>query len=332
MSQTTQQGNTRLQLIIVAVGTLLMLGKFYAYFITQSNAVLTDALESIVNVLAGGITLYGLILTAKPKDDNHPYGHGKVEFIAAGVEGGMIAIAGLLIIVKSIYNLIVPHEISDLDIGLMVVTSAGLLNFIMGIIAVQRGKRIDSLPLQASGRHLMSDGWSTLGLIIGLALILYTGWWWLDSVVAIIFGCIILITGYKILRPSLAGIMDEADYNVLEKVIRILEKHRQPNWVDIHNMRVIKYGNTLHIDCHITLPWYFNVREAHHEIDQIDALINQEVQASVEFFIHTDPCLPTSCPLCQKADCPVRQAAYTQAIPWTLENVLQNQKHTLNDE
>lgn len=329
MNRGEQQQNIRVQLIIVSVGLLLMAGKFVAYFLTHSNAILTDALESIVNVVAGGFSLYGLILTAKPKDENHPYGHGKIEFISSSIEGGLIAGAGLMIIMKSIYNLIEPHPISNLDLGLYITAGAGIINFLMGYLTNQRGKRIGSLPLQASGKHLMSDGWSTLGLIIGLALIILTGWWWLDSVVALVFGGIILYTGYKIVRPSIAGIMDEADYEVLEKIAEILETNRQPNWVDVHNMRVIKYGSTLHIDCHVTLPWYFNVRRAHDEIEAIDKLINQNVKASVEFFIHVDPCLPASCSICQKADCEVRQAPYQEKIPWTLNNVLRNEKHTI---
>lgn len=329
MKKAEQQQNIRVQLIIVSVGLLLLVGKFIAYFITHSNAILTDALESIVNVVAGAFSLYGLILTAKPKDENHPYGHGKIEFISASIEGALISAAGLLIISKSIYNLFVPHPISDLDIGLYITAGAGAVNFLMGYLTAQRGKRLDSLPLQASGKHLMSDGWSTLGLLIGLGLIILTEWWWLDSAVAIFFGGIILYTGYRIIRPSVAGIMDEADYEVLEKMASILEKNRKPDWIDVHNMRVIKYGATLHIDCHVTLPWYYEVRKAHDEIEEIDRLINQNVRARVEFFIHVDPCLPKSCPLCQKMDCAVRQAPFQALIPWSLETIMQNKKHTL---
>lgn len=329
MNRQVQQQNKRLQLFIVLIGIVLMIGKFAAYFITHSNAILTDALESIVNVVAGTISLYGLALTAQPKDANHPYGHGKVEFIAASIEGGLIAGAGLMIIVKSLYNLIVPTPVTHIMIGLYITAGAGLVNFILGIIAQRRGKAIGSLPLQASGKHLMSDGWSTAGLIIGLLLIYFTGWWWLDSAVALLFGGIILYTGYTIIRPSLAGIMDEADYSILENVAQILEQYRKPEWIDVHNLRVIKYGSTLHIDCHVTLPWYYTVQQSHDEMEAIDQLINQHVTASVEFFIHVDPCLPASCSLCCKEDCPERKAPFEKAIPWTLTNVMQNKKHRL---
>lgn len=329
MDALTQRKNISIQTILVTVGSILMVSKFAAYFITHSNAILTDAMESIVNVVAGGFTLYGLYLTAKPRDENHPYGHGKIEFISSGIEGGLIAGAGLMILFKSIYNLIEPHEIHELDVGLYIVGIAGIINFGMGALTARRGKKIGSLPLEATGKHLMSDGWSTLGLIIGIGLIIITGWMWLDSAVAILFGLLILYTGVRILRPSIAGIMDEADYRVIEQIAQILEANRRPAWIDVHNMRVIKYGPTLHIDCHVTIPWYYSTREAHNEIEALDQLINKSVTADVEFFIHVDPCLPDSCPLCTIADCKVRQHPFQKTIPWTLKNVLQNQKHQL---
>ena len=205
---------------------------------------------------------------------------------------------------------------------------AGAIIWSMGAIAARRGKKIGSLPLEATGKHLMSDGWSTLGLLIGIGLILITNWMWLDSVVAILFGLIILYT-IRILRPSIAGIMDEADYQVIEQIANILEANRRPAWIDVHNMRVIKYGSTLHIDSHVTVPWYYTTREAHDEIEAIDQLINESITTDVEFFIHVDPCLPDSCPLCTIADCKVRQHPFQKTIPWTLQNVLQNQKHQL---
>lgn len=329
MDARTQKLNFRIQLILVTVGLVLMAGKFIAYFITHSNAILTDAMESIVNVVAGGFTLYGLYLTAKPRDENHPYGHGKIEFISSGIEGGLIAGAGLMILFKSIYNLIEPHEIHQLDVGLYITAIAGAINFGMGAFAARRGKNIGSLPLEATGKHLMSDGWSTLGLLVGIGLILFTGWLWLDSVVAILFGLLILYTGIKILRPSIAGIMDEADYEVLEQIANILEENRRPAWIDVHNMRVIKYGSTLHIDCHVTIPWYYTTRGAHDEIEAIDELINKRITSRVEFFIHVDPCLPNSCPICTIENCEVREHAFQEKIPWTLKNVLRNEKHQL---
>jgi cation diffusion facilitator family transporter len=325
-----QRENLRFQTVILLVGLVLMAVKFTAWAITQSNAILTDALESIVNVSAGAFTLYGLWLTTKPSDANHPYGHGKIEFIAASIEGTLISLAGLIIIGKSTYNLIIPHEIHKLDIGLYLTAGAGLMNFALGYGAARLGKRNKSLPLQASGKHLMSDGWTTVGLIIGLSLIIITGQVWLDSVVAIIFGGVILVMGVRILRPSIAGIMDEADTEVLDNIIQVLEENRKPEWIDIHNMRVIKFGTRLHVDCHVTMPYYFEVKQAHDEVDAIEAVINRHNGEGVEFFIHVDPCRPEACPLCQMPECPVRQKPFTARVPWRLNNVAENQRHRLD--
>ncbi len=324
--------NVRVQSFILGIGLLVLLAKFIAYFITHSNAVLTDAVESIVNVVAGALGLYSLILSAKPSDSNHPYGHGKAEFISAAVEGAMIFIAGGIIIVKSIYNLVYPVELHSLDIGLYIVIAGGVINYLMGYYAARTGRKNDSAALTASGEHLKSDAYSTLGLIVGLGLIILTGFIWLDSLIAILFGLIIIVTGIRILRTSLSGIMDEADIKVLEKIIGILNAHRQEEWIDIHNMRVIKYGHQLHIDCHVTLPWYYDVRKAHDEIEEIDRLINRNVGKRVEFFIHVDPCTDDSCPHCLIKDCPVRAHKFVRKIEWNLEMVMANQQHNLEKD
>jgi cation diffusion facilitator family transporter len=323
--------NIRVQIVVLSVGLLILVAKFMAYFITNSNAILTDAAESIINVVAGALGLYSLILSAKPKDRNHPYGHGKIEFISASIEGFLIAAAGITIIVKSIYNLIYPIDIQSMDIGLYITIGGGILNFLMGFVTVKVGPRNQSMALKASGEHLKSDAYSTAGLIIGLILIIATGYVWLDSVVAIIFGAVILFAGYRIIRSSIGGIMDEADYDLHRKIIRIMDENRRQPWVDVHNMRVIKYGSQLHVDCHVTLPWYYNVDQAHDEIDMIDEMINKHVPNNVEFFIHVDPCIPSCCPHCIKEDCEVRQHPFEKRIPWSLSTAMQPEKHNLRD-
>lgn len=323
---------TRVQALTVIIGFILLGGKFIAYFLTNSNAVLTDALESIVNVVAGIFTLYSLVLSAKPKDKNHPYGHGKIEFIAASIEGVLISIAGILIIGKSIYNLFEPVVIQQLDIGLYIIIAAGAINFILGQTLINTGKRNQSLPLIASGNHLKSDAYSTIGLVIGLILLLIVAEAWLDNAIAICFGAFILYTGIKILKPSIAGIMDEADYKVIERLIAILNENRKEEWVDIHNLRVIKYGKYIHVDCHVTLPWYWNVKRAHLEIDRIEEIINLHSKNLVEVFIHTDYCMEYSCQHCFLKDCKERIHAFEEKIEWKLEIVMKNKKHQLDSQ
>ncbi len=181
----------------------------------------------------------------------------------------------------------------------------------------------------ASGKHLQSDTWSTVGIIIGLVLILLTHINWIDSAVAMIFSFIIIFTGYKIVRSSVAGIMDEADAELLNKLVLMLNQHRRENWIDLHNLRIIKYGGTIHLDCHLTVPWYLNVHEAHKEIDELSGLVKKEYGESVELFVHSDGCLDFSCSICTKTDCQVRKHPFEMKIAWTMKNISSNKKHQL---
>lgn len=306
---------------------VLLIAKFTAYYLTNSVAILTDALESIVNVVAAFIGLYSLYVSAKPRDKDHPYGHGKAEFISAAIEGTLILSAGGLIIYSGINSLVDPVTITKLDTGIYLVAAAGIINWLLGAIALRQGRKNNSLALVASGRHLQTDTYSTLGILAGLLLIQYTGYVWIDGVVAIIFGLFIIYTGYRITRTSLAGIMDEADMILLQKMIAILDESRKENWVDLHNLRVIKYGNVLHVDCHLTVPWYFNVNQAHYEIDELAKQIRSNFGESLELFVHSDGCQYFQCPICIKSDCPVRQHPFKARIPWTMDNTLENEKH-----
>jgi cation diffusion facilitator family transporter len=256
------------QAIVLIAGIILMGVKFVAWWITNSNAILTDALESIINIVAGGFALYSLILSAKPQDENHPYGHGKVEFLATGFEGSLVILAGIAMIVKGGYNLFNPQEIASLDLGMIIVAVAGFINYGMGGWLERQGKKHHSYVLQADGKHLKTDGWSSAGLLVGLGLVYLTGIVWIDNLTAIVFGFIILYAGYRLTRTSIAGIMDEADTHLISDLITHLDQNRSPNWIDIHNFRIIKYGGTLHIDCHMTVPWFFDVREAHQEVEK----------------------------------------------------------------
>ena len=306
---------------------VLFLVKVLAYFITHSVAILTDALEGTVNVVAGLIGLYSLYIAAKPRDENHPYGHGKAEFLSAAVEGTLISIAGIVIIFESVRGLIHPKPIEKLDYGIILVAITAVVNYIVGYIGIRRGRKNNSLALIASGKHLQTDTYTTLGIIAGLLLIYFTGITWLDSLVAILFALFIMFTGYRIVRSSIAGIMDEADLEVISSLVTLMNKKRVSNWVDFHNLRVIKYGGHLHLDGHLTVPWYFNVHEAHEEIDRFGDMVRAHFPSTVEMFIHSDGCLYFQCSICSKENCPVRKEAFEGRIEWTIENVWSNEKH-----
>ncbi len=321
------QQNFQIQLIVAILSVVLFIVKIAAYYFTHSLAILSDALESIVNMVAGFIGLYALYVAAKPKDNDHPYGHGKAEFISAGVEGALIVVAGLVIIYQTIETFFIPSHVQRLDTGLWLVGATAVINYIAGFACIKMGKKNNSLALISSGKHLQVDTYSTAAIIIGLLLMLFTNILWLDKAIALLSSAIILYNGYKIIRASLAGIMDEADTALLQKLIVLLNANRKPNWIDLHNLRVIKYGSLLHVDCHLTVPWFLNVHEAHTEIDALTKLIATNFSDRIEFFVHTDGCLDFSCSICIKQDCTKRQNPLQHKVEWTLKNVLSNEKH-----
>lgn len=325
----SEQQNLNVQKWVAAVSVILLTVKFIAYYSTHSVSILTDALESIVNVAAGLIGLYSLYIAAKPRDMDHPYGHGKAEFISAAIEGTMIGSAGAIILYKGVQHLISPVELQKIDFGMLLVSITAAINFIVGFFCLRTGKKNNSAALVASGKHLQTDTWSTVGIIAGLVLLYFTGYNWIDSAVACLFGVLIIFTGYRIIRSSVAGIMDEADEKLLGRMVEILNANRRENWVDLHNLRVIKYGSVLHVDCHLTVPWYLNVHEAHGEIDALAELIRREFGESLELFVHSDGCLPFSCRICNKVDCKERKNNFEKQISWTLENISKNKKHEL---
>ena len=319
--------NFRVQLFITILSVMLFVVKMAAYYFTHSLVILTDALESIANIVAGFIGLYALFVAAKPKDFDHPYGHGKAEFISAAVEGTLILAAGLLIIYQTVLSFFIPIQIHSLDKGLWLIAITAVINFIAGAACLQIGKKNNSMALKASGKHLQIDTLSTLAVIVGLVIMLFTKLYWIDKALALVISMIVLYNGYKIIRTSLAGIMDEADIKLLKEIIKVLNENRRENWIDLHNLRVIKYGSLLHIDCHLTIPWYFNIHQAHDEIDALTNLIKEKFGNGIELFVHTDGCLNYSCSICFKENCDKRQRPFQKKIEWKLENVVSNKKH-----
>ncbi|GAB5408129.1 MAG: cation diffusion facilitator family transporter [Balneolaceae bacterium] len=303
--------------------------KVVAWYLTQSVAILTDALESIVNVLSGGIGLISLTIAARPRDHNHPYGHGKIEFISAGIEGTLVTLAGLFIIYEAGMSFLSPPELKQLNWGIAIISFSAVVNYGFGTWAYKTGKRNNSLALMASGKHLQTDTYTTLGIIIGLFLISFTDEIWLDGAVAILFALLIIKMGVKILRQAIAGIMDESDQQLLKEMVSYLQENRQINWVDLHNLRIVKYGSVLHIDCHLTLPWYFNIKQGHDETDKLDELISNRFGSRIELNIHTDYCHDFSCQICDIKECKVRGAAFKKEVKWTVENVVSRDKHRL---
>lgn len=318
-------------LLSLITAIALMIIKFIAYFITHSNAIFTDALESIVNVIASSFAFYSIYLSSLPKDKNHPYGHGKVEFFSVFLEGGLIFLAALFIIGKAIYNFFFPIEIDNLLEGLVLVAVTAVINFLLGRYLVLKSKKLNSLTLMADGKHLLTDALSTLGLIVGLLLVYSTGFVLIDTILSLVLGVFILYQGYKLLRQSVGGLMDESDVQLVKDVVEVLKQERKDEWIDIHNLRLQRYGTDLHLDCHITLPNYFDLNRVHEEVSQIDRLVNERVQLKTEFFIHADPCLPQCCHYCSVKNCPIRSSEKTVDMNWDVGLLTRNLKHFEKD-
>lgn len=320
----------QMQQILVTVSVVLFVIKILAWIMTGSVSILTDALESTVNVVAGFIGLYSIILSSKPKDKEHPYGHGKVEFLSSAIEGILISIAGIIIIYEAINNLWHPHELKKLDYGLILIAITAAVNYLVGHICVKKGRIENSPILVASGSHLKSDTYSTIGLLVGIVLMMITKYVWIDSVAAMVFALIILFTGYKIIRMAVSGIMDESDAELIDEIVALLNRERQVDWIDVHNMRVINYAGFYHIDCHLTVPYFINVNEAHEILDSLTAMFKVHFDDKVEFFIHIDGCIPElQCGICNQLNCRVRQLPFERYVQWTHDNILSNQKHTI---
>ena len=311
----------KVQRVIVGCSVVLMAGKFAAFYLTNSVGILTDAMESIVNVVAGFISLYSLYQAALPKDAKHPFGRGKIELISASIEGILITIAGAFIIYEGVDRLFKPATIGKIDIGIIIIAAAGLVNYLLGWYSIRMGNKYDSIALVAGGKHLRSDTYSTIGLVVGLILLHVTSIQWIDGAMALVFGSIIIATGFGILRKTTANLMDEADKTYLEKMLHVVSEVRNPDWIDIHNLKMIKYGSYFYIDCDLTIPWYYTVEEGHGISDEFEKVVYDHFSERITLSAHLDPCGEKHCDHCQVNDCPYRKGKFRAPLEYTLEEL-----------
>lgn len=319
IARNNQDIKLKVQKSIAIFSTVIFISKLIAYFLTNSVAILTDALESTVNVMTGFVTLYSIYFSLKPKDEDHPFGHGKVELLSASLEGFLILLAGIIIIFEAVKRLFVPIEIQDLNTGIIIIAVAGILNFLAGWYSIKIGKKNNSIALIAGGKHLKSDTYSTIGLVAGLLLLYFTKITWLDSVIALIFGIIIIITGINILKETSSNLMDKADFEEIEHFRKIIEENRSDKWIDIHNFKLVKYGNTYHIDCDLVLPWDTLLDEAHSEGEKLKKVLSDNSDKDIIFNLHIDECFKKYCKYCQKENCNERNEDFQEELKLTIE-------------
>ncbi|MDM8525763.1 cation diffusion facilitator family transporter [Desulfococcaceae bacterium HSG8] len=314
---------SRLKAIILSlvVSIILMAAKFYAYRITDSSAVLSDALESIINVVASGFALGSIIFAAMPPDESHPYGHGKIEYFSAGFEGAIIMLAALGIFKIGWSHILHPPEITEIESGFLILLGVAVVNLLLGILLIRVGKKTRSLTLIADGKHVMTDVWVTAGVLGGLFLVRLTGWYWLDGTVACLVGLNILVTGAILIRQSFEGLMNASEPGLLDEISELLSKHRREIWIDIHQLRAWRSGNLIHIDFHLILPSDFTLEQAHREGKDVENLIDTHFQGYTSVLIHLDPCTDPDCPVCSRHRCELRRAEQGKQVPWKRETL-----------
>ncbi len=316
--------------IVLLLSVLIMLVKFVAYYLTKSNALLSDALESFINIATSSFTLYSIYYSAKTKDHDHPYGHGKIEYLAVGFEGALILGTGVYILYEAFNHFIHPEPLQNVDLGIIITASTGLFMYFIGSFLKKKGRELDSITLVADGEHFHLDTITSIALIIGLVLYHLTMLPWIDPLLAVLLAVHIMMSGYKLTKESIDRLLDKADFQTIENIVNSLNKNRNENWIDIHNLRMQRFGNTIHIDCHLTLPFYFALDKVHSEIKNLEEKLNNDFEKEVELFVHTDPCNEEfPCKICNVGDCAFRKHEYQKQIDWNIKILMTNKKHQL---
>ena len=319
------EGRARLRAVVIslAVSVVLLAAKYQAYRLTGSTAILSDALESIVNVVAAVFAIGALIFAGRPADRNHPYGHGKMEFLSAAFEGGLIAFAALVILYEVVQSLIHGVELRSLDLGLAIVLGAGLVNLTLGYYLIRAGRRYDSLTLTADGRHVLADVYTSAGIVVGLLLVRITGLTVLDPVVAAVVALNLMWTGVRLIRQAAAGLLDEEDPALLDRLLNVLQPHLSQGVIRVHHLRAISAGRFHHVDAHLVVPEFWSVERSHELAEDLGERVMKELSVEGEMTLHTDPCHRIYCRMCDLDDCPIRREAFTGRPRLTLEEAVQ---------
>jgi cation diffusion facilitator family transporter len=313
----------RAGLISLTVSLLMLAAKYQAYRMTRSTAVLSDALESIVNVVAAVFALGGLVFAGRPADRNHPYGHGKIEFFSAAFEGGLIAFASVVIVYEVVMILLAGAELRQISTGVLIVFATGLVNLVLGWYLVRTGRRYNSLTLVADGKHVIADFWTSVGVVVGLLLVQVTGLAWLDPLVALLVALSLMWTGFKLVRHAAGGLLDEEDPILLSRVLNALQAYVGHGVIRVHHLRAIRSGRFHHVEAHLVVPEFWSVDKAHGVSEDVAARVIQDLGVEGEMVFHTDPCHRIYCATCDLEDCPIRREPFLGVTPLTLEEAVQ---------
>ena len=310
--------------ILSLVVSLILLGaKYQAYRMTGSTAILSDALETIVNVVAALFAIGGLVFAGRPADRNHPYGHGKIEFFSAAFEGGLIAFAAVVIVYEVGRSLLAGPEVHQLGMGGLIILFTGLVNLVLGWYLVRTGRRYRSLTLVADGQHVLADFLTSSGIVVGLGLVYLTGIAWLDPVIALVVALSLMWTGFRLVRYAAGGLLDEEDSALLSRVLSGLQAYVGRGVIRVHHLRAIRSGRFHHVEAHLVVPEFWSVDRAHEVAEDVAARVIQDLGVEGEMVFHTDPCHRIYCAVCDLEDCPIRREPFRKVTPLTLEEAVQ---------
>jgi len=273
----------------LGIGLVMLLGKSYAYHTTNSAAILSDAAESVVHVAAVGFAYFSLWLSMRPADPGHPYGHDRVSFFSAGVEGMLIVVAAVYIIYEAVERWILGLHLRNLGTGAALVAGAALVNLALGLFLVRQGKRHRSLILVANGKHVLTDSWTSLGVIVGVLLVLWTGWLPFDPILAILVAVNILWSGARLVRESIGGLMDESNPDVHRRLVALLDEQTGRRGLLYHELRHRNSGVGVWLDLHLLFPADTTIEVAHRQATEIEAAIEHSLPGPVTITTHLEP-------------------------------------------
>ncbi len=314
-----QNVRIRIALLSIVAGVCVLGLKYLSFVLSGSVALKSDAIESVVNVVAAVFALGAVIFAGKPADKEHPYGHGKIEHFSAAFEGGLISLAAVFILLEAVKGLIYGVELKNLGTGLLVNLVAGALNGLLGWFLLTQGRKTRSKALEADGHHILSDFWTTVGIAGGLLAVKLTGLKWFDPVMAMIVGLLLARTGFKLVKESSQALLDMEDPEVLDKVLAAMNRVRTWDIIAIHELRSFRSGRYTHVDVHIVVPEFYPVRQAHDLCEGFGEKALRDATIEGEVHTHVDPCGRLYCDRCPAENCAIRKVPVTRAATFRLE-------------
>lgn len=285
---TARASLTRFAWLSIAAAALIICLKAVAYWVTGSVGLLSDALESVINLVAAVVALIVLTVAARPADEDHPYGHDKAEYFSSGVEGGMILLTAVGIMAAAIERILNPRPLQHLGLGVSISVVASLINFAVARVLMQAGKQHDSITLEADAQHLMTDVWTSIGVVIGIAAIAFTGWHLIDPIVAVLVAANITWTGIHLVRRSVLGLMDTALPEVELDVIRQALEPHSAQGIHYHALRTRRAGPRRFISMHLLVPGAWTVQRGHDLVEHIEAEIHSHLP-NTTITVHLEP-------------------------------------------